>query len=155
MGKINVAIILPTEELYSSYYGGALARWTHKVYSQFDDIDFKVFAKTCGTKFAYTDPIFKHPFLRFVHWIEKNVVSKILPKREGYLWVLTSYLVIRKYDVLHVFNRAHYVLLFRKLGYTKPIILHLQNFQVKDESAVFFSRVLTKSSHLLWLVATL
>jgi spore coat protein SA len=124
----TVAVLLSGRERFSSYYGGAVARWTYEVYSRLGgQFDVTVFGFPTGqeTKFPL-----RHETSRA--WKASDLLSRFpLARRyEETLWLRALSRKLRSYDVAHIHNRPQWVSSLRKIGYEGKIILHLHNDHV-------------------------
>ncbi len=63
---MKIGVILPEVERWSSYYGGALARYTYEMikYTDFEKYDISIYGKSCNSKYVYdyklNEPIFSN-----------------------------------------------------------------------------------------------
>jgi len=124
----SVAVLLSGREQFSSYFGGAVARWTYEVYSRLND-------QLAVTVFGF--PTDKKTLYPLRH--ETNPVSHLcliasrLPGARRYeemLWLRALAGELRNYDVIHLHNRPQWVGALRDMGYAGAIILHLHNDHV-------------------------
>lgn len=123
--RLSVAVLLSSREKFSSYFGGALARWTYEVYSRLDNrFQVKVFGYPTATQDLYPLPHATSPCWRIC-----NVVSKVpLARRyEEHLWLRALFPGLSKVDFIHIHNRPQWTRVLRRLGYGGRIVLHLQN----------------------------
>jgi glycosyltransferase involved in cell wall biosynthesis len=125
MQKLSVAVLLSGREQFSVYYGGALARWTHDVYSRLQDrIDVTVFGFP-------TDPNSAYPLAHKTSgwWRACDLLSRtpILRRYEDHLWLRTLMPRLSSFALVHIHNRPQWAPLLRSFGYRGLIVLHLQN----------------------------
>jgi spore coat protein SA len=124
----SVAVLLSGREQFSSYFGGAIARWTYEVYS-------RLTAKCAVTVFGFpTDKNTAYPLRH-----ETSPVSHLcslascLPGARRYeepMWLRALAGKLLYYDVIHLHNRPQWVNALRGMGYGGAIILHLHNDHV-------------------------
>lgn len=125
MRKISVAVLLSGREQFSLYYGGALARWTYEVYSRLQArVDVRVFGFPTDPESAY--PL-GHESSKW--WRICALMSRlpILRRYEDHLWLQALMARLRRFSIVHVFNRPQWAVLLRSLGYRGRVIVHLQN----------------------------
>lgn len=123
--ELSVGVLLSGRELFSPYYGGALARWTYEVYSRLSEaIGVTVFGFPTNERDAYPLP---HETSNY--WRACRIVSRIpLARRyEEKLWLRALLPRLFGLDVLHLHNRPQWAAWLRSLGYRGTIVLHLQN----------------------------
>jgi spore coat protein SA len=122
---LRVGVLLSGREQFSPYYGGALARWTHEVYSRLRDrMEVTVFGYPTAAENLYSLP---HRTSGI--WRVCNVISAIplLRRWDEPLWLRGLIQSLVPLDVVHIHNRPQWALQLRHLGYTGKIWLHLQN----------------------------
>lgn len=121
----SVAVLLSGREQFSSYFGGALARWTYEVYSRLSDrVDVTVFGFPTRKKDLY--PL-RHETSEA--WRACALVARIpLARRyEESLWLRVLIGRLQRFDLVHIHNRPQWVATLRNMGYEGAIVLHLQN----------------------------
>jgi spore coat protein SA len=143
--KMRIAILLPRIEKWSSFHGGACARVVNKVISEplFENEEILVFCKSCNTKYAYKNP-WSQPKLSSLWSSLDAFFYKISWSLDGWAWIIPQYRKLKKFDLIHIYNRPHYGLILRKLGYKGKIIQHLQN-DFSKSSKEFAKSVVDKS----------
>jgi spore coat protein SA len=123
--KLSVAVLLSSQEKFSAYHGGALARWTYEVYSRLTvEIDTTVFGFPTPP-----DDLYPLSHQSSGAWRACKFVSRIpLARRyEEQLWLRALMWRLGEFDLLHVHNRPQWVAALRRMGYEGAILLHLQN----------------------------
>jgi spore coat protein SA len=121
----SVAVLLSGREQFSSYFGGALARWTYEVYSRLSDrVEATVFGFPTRKRDLY--PL-RHETSEV--WRACALVARIpLARRyEETLWLRALIRRLRRFDMVHIHNRPQWVAALRSMGYEGAIVLHLQN----------------------------
>jgi len=121
----SVAVLLSGREQFSSYFGGAVARWTYEVYSRLiDRVEVTVFG--FPTREKDLCPL-RHETSEA--WRACALVARIpLARRyEEILWLRALIRRLRRYDVVHIHNRPQWVAALRNIGYKGAIVLHLHN----------------------------
>jgi glycosyltransferase involved in cell wall biosynthesis len=124
----SVAVLLSGREQFSSYFGGAVARWTYEVYRRLDEqVSVTVFGFPSAKKGMYELPHKTSPAWRLC-----SLVSRVpgVRRYEETLWLRALAGKLRNYNVIHVHNRPQWVARLRKLGYREAIVLHLHNDHV-------------------------
>lgn len=125
MGKISVAVLLSGREQFSVYYGGALARWTHEVYSRLTDkMNVRVFGFPTDSETAYPLDHESSNWWRFCDLLSR---TPFLRRYEDHVWLQSLMSRLRDFDIVHIHNRPQWTSLLRDLGYRGLIVLHLQN----------------------------
>jgi spore coat protein SA len=117
--------LLSGGEKFSSYYGGALARWTYEVYSRLTNIvDVTIFGVPTRDEDLY--PL-SHQSSRI--WRACKFVGRIPVARryEEQLWLRALMPRLRAFDLLHIHNRPQWIAALREMGYRGAVLLHLQN----------------------------
>lgn len=123
-GAPKVGVLLSGKERFSSYYGGALARWNYEVYARLtSSVDVTVFGYPTPEADRYALP---H---ESGNWKACNLMARVpgLRRYEDSFWLRSLWPRLRKCRVLHVHNRPQWVGALRRLGYDGAIVLHLQN----------------------------
>jgi spore coat protein SA len=151
--KLSVAVLLSGREKFSPFFGGALARWTHEIYSQLSgQVQATVFGFPTAAEDCYSTP---HETSHA--WRVCRVASKIPFARryEDHLWLRALLPRLRRFDFVHIHNRPQWVRILRHIGYEGKIVLHLQNdhlghwtTEMLDESAPQLDAVVTCSEYL-------
>jgi spore coat protein SA len=149
----SVAVLLSGREKFSGYYGGALARWTHEVYSRIThEIDVTVFGFPTASQDLY--PL-SHQSSRAWRACEIAGRVPVVRRYEDQLWLRALMPRLRRFDLLHIHNRPQWVGFLRRMGYAGAILLHLQNdhlghwtSEMLDDLALRVDRVVTCSSFL-------
>ncbi len=121
----SVAVLLSGREQFSSYFGGAVARWTYEVYSLLKDrVPVTVFGFPTREKDLY--PL-SHASSKASQVC--TIVAKIpLARRhEETLWLRALIGRLREFDVVHIHNRPQWASALRRMSYRGKIILHLHN----------------------------
>jgi len=121
----SVAVLLSGREQFSPYFGGAVARWTHEVYSRLSGrVAVTVFGFPTKEKDLYPLP---HDTSGV--WRGCDVVARIpLARRyEENLWLRALIGRLRKFDIVHIHNRPQWVTVLRGMGFEGAIVLHLHN----------------------------
>jgi spore coat protein SA len=121
----SVAVMLSGREQFSSHFGGALARWTHEVYSRLTQrVAVTVFGFPTGKKDQY---LLLHETSKV--WRACTVMARIPIARryEDALWLRSLIRRLRRFDLVHIHNRPQWVGALRRIGYQGAIVLHLQN----------------------------
>lgn len=124
-GPLSVAVLLSGREQFSSYFGGALARWTYEIYSRLCDcVDVTVFGFPTRAKDLYQ---LRHETSGV--WRVCDLVARIpLARRhEDTLWLRALSRRLQQFDALHIHNRPQWVAPLRRMGYRGSIVVHLQN----------------------------
>jgi spore coat protein SA len=123
--RLKVGVLLSGREKFSTFYGGALARWTYEVYSRLTDrLDVTVFGYPTPTEHLYN-----LPHRTSGVWRACDLISRIpvLRRRDEPLWLRGLIKSLRHLDVLHIHNRPQWAGELRRLGYKGSVWLHLQN----------------------------
>ena len=151
--RLSVAVLLSSREKFSSYFGGALARWTYEVYSRLDNgFDATVFGYP--TERADLYPLRHATSSR---WRACNIVSMVpfVRRYEEHLWLRALFPKLREASLIHIHNRPQWPRVLRDLGYAGRIVLHLQNdhlghwsAEMLDQLAVQLDAVVTCSDYL-------
>jgi spore coat protein SA len=124
----SVAVLLSGREQFSSYFGGAVARWTYEVYSRISDqFAVKVFGFPTDTKSLYPLPHQTSQVWRLCSLASRLPVAR---RYEEPLWLRALAGKLRNYDAIHLHNRPQWVAALRNMGYKGAIILHLHNDHV-------------------------
>jgi spore coat protein SA len=129
----SVAVLLSGREKFSSYYGGALARWTYEVYSRLSDwAEVTVFGFPTSKEDLY--PL-RHETSQA--WRACSLVARIpLARRyEETLWLRALIRRLRQFDIVHIHNRPQWVRALRRMGFAGAIVLHLHNDHLGHWSA--------------------
>jgi spore coat protein SA len=121
----TVAVLLCGGEQFSPYYGGALARWTHEVYSRISDC-------VAATVFGFPTPkqnVYPLHHESSAAWRVCALAARIplLRRYQEKFWLRALVRRLRRFDVVHIHNRPQWVAFLRSLGYRGAIVLHLQN----------------------------
>jgi spore coat protein SA len=123
--NLTVAVLLCGREKFSTYFGGALARWTYEVYSRLKStVDVTVFGFPTATQDLYSLPHVTHSA-----WRACDLISKVprIRRYEDRLWLRALFPRLRTFEFIHIHNRPQWARILRDLGYENRIILHLQN----------------------------
>jgi len=129
----SIAVLLSGGEQFSSYYGGAIARWTYEVYSRSTDkLTLTVFGFPTAEKTAYPLP---HETSEM--WRACVMLARIplLRRHEETLWLKALIRRIHRFDAVHIHNRPQWVAQLRQIGYRGAIVLHLHNDHLGHWSA--------------------
>ena len=123
--KRSVAVLLSGREQFSSYFGGAVARWTYEVYSRLGN-------QCAATVFGFpTRPENRYavPHETSQMWRTCSVISQIpLARRyEETIWLRALLPRLRHFEIVHIHNRPQWPATLRKFGYQGAIVLHLHN----------------------------
>jgi spore coat protein SA len=124
----SVAVLLSGREQFSSYFGGAVARWTYEVYSRLNHhVAVTVFGFPTDKKTLYS---LHHETSPISHLCA--LVSRIPGARryEEPIWLRALAGKLHNYDIIHLHNRPQWVGTLREMGYAGAIILHLHNDHV-------------------------
>jgi len=146
--KATVGVILPRIERWSSYYGGAVARFTYETLKRTHTSKYKttIFGKSCKTEHAYGFDL-EEPRLGFLFIYLDKWFSNIKIEFDGWFYIVSMYLRLKKKDVIYIHHRPHYALILRKLGYKGKIIIHLHgDFNL---STTEFVRRITNTSDIV------
>jgi spore coat protein SA len=123
--QFAVGVLLSGRELFSPYYGGALARWTYEVYSRLPEaVSVTVFGFPTNERDAYPLPHETSKYWRMCR------IASCIPVARRYqekLWLYALLPRLLKLDVMHLHNRPQWPAWLRSLGYRGTILLHLQN----------------------------
>jgi len=125
MARLPVAVLLSGRAQFSSYYGGALSRWTYEVYRRLQDqIELTVFGFPTDRRTAY--PL-AHETSGW--WRACSFISQVpvLRRYEDYFWLRALMPRLGSFAVVHIHNRPQWAPLLRSLGFRGTVILHLQN----------------------------
>ena len=125
---MKIGVILPEVERWSSYYGGALARYSYEMtkYTDLVKYDINIYGKSCHSKFAYKIPI-NEPLFGILPIKFDSFLTKLRKGFAGWIYIMSMYRGIKKNDILHIHNRPFYAMILRRLGYEGKIIIHLNN----------------------------
>ncbi len=121
----SVAVLLSGREQFSSYYGGAVARWTYEVYSLLSD-------RVAATVFGFptrSEDLYPLPHESSKVYRACRVIARIPLARchEETLWLRALIKRLREFDVVHIHNRPQWGPALRRMGYRGALILHLHN----------------------------
>lgn len=123
---MKIGVVLAEVERWSSYYGGALARYAHEMIQNKPegDYDITVFGQSCKSKYQYPNKLVQPGklIIKLDYY-----ATKIRTGLAGWIYILSMYNKLRKNDVIHIHNRPYYAMICRKLGYKGKIIVHIQN----------------------------
>jgi spore coat protein SA len=123
--KLRVAVLLSGREQFSSFYGGALARWTFEVYRRLQDVaDVTVLGYPTRAEDLY--PLRHYTSLAVPACALLGRVP-YLRRFEDRLWLNSLGRRLRESDVVHVHNRPQWIEILRELGVRGRLVLHLQN----------------------------
>ena len=121
----SVAVLLSGRERFSSYFGGAAARWSYEVYSKLiDRLEVTVFGFPTDQKDLYPLP---HATSAAAWACEKMAQIPVARRYEEKVWLRSLIRRLRKFDIVHIHNRPQWVSLLRELGFDGKIVLHLHN----------------------------
>jgi spore coat protein SA len=121
----SVAVLLSGREQFSSYFGGALARWTFEVYSLLSDrVAATVFGFPTRGEDLYPLPHESSKVCRACTMIARIPLAR---RHEETLWLRALIKRLREFDAVHIHNRPQWVAALRRMGYSGAILLHLQN----------------------------
>lgn len=124
----SVAVLLSGREPFSSYFGGAVARWTYEVYSRLAaECAVTVFGFPTDRKSLYPLPHQTSPVWRLC-----SLVSRVprMRRYEDTLWLRALIARLCDFEIVHIHNRPQWVANLRNLGYHGAIVLHLHNDHV-------------------------
>ncbi len=123
--RVSVAVLLSGREQFSSYYGGAVARWTYEVYSRLTDhVAVTVFGFPTKAQDLYPLPHQTSGISKICEWIARVPGVR---RYEELLWLRALISQLRRFDIVHIHNRPQWVSSLRDLGYKGAIVLHLHN----------------------------
>lgn len=137
-----MAVLLSGREQFSSYFGGALARWTYEVYTRLSDrVAVTVFGFPTKEKDLYPLP---HDTSGV--WRACDVMARIpLARRyEENLWLRALIRRLRKFDIVHIHNRPRWVTVLRAMKFEGAIVLHLHNDHLGHWAAASLDELATK-----------
>lgn len=120
-----MAVLLSGREQFSSYRGGAIARWTYEVYSRLtDQLAVTVFGYPTADKDLY--PLSHETSAA---WRACELAARVPFGRryEENLWLRALIGRIRTFDIVHLHNRPQWVSMLRRVGFEGAIVLHLHN----------------------------
>jgi spore coat protein SA len=121
----SVAVLLSGREQFSSYYGGAIARWTYEVYSRLRErVAVKVFGFPTRENDLYPLPHETSAIWRTCDWMARIPVGR---RYEENLWLRALIRRLHQFDIVHVHNRPQWVGALRSMRFKGAIVLHLQN----------------------------
>jgi spore coat protein SA len=128
-----VAVLLSGREQFSSYFGGAVARWTYEVYSRLTD---RVAVKVFGFPTREND-LYPLPHDTSGVWRACELMARIpLARRyEENLWLRALIRRLRRFDIVHIHNRPQWVRALRGMDFAGAIVLHLHNDHLGHWSA--------------------
>jgi spore coat protein SA len=122
---LSVAVLLSGREQFSSYFGGALARWTYEVYSRLSDrVTVTVFGFPTEKQSLYPLPLESSAVWRACLMMARIPLAR---RYEEPLWLRALIARLRVFDIVHIHNRPQWVASLRTMGYRNAILLHLQN----------------------------
>ncbi len=125
LNRHSVAVLLSGREQFSSYYGGAIARWTYEVYSRLRErVTLKVFGFPTSEKDLYPLPHESSGIWRACDWLARIPVGR---RFEENLWLRALIRRLRSFDIVHVHNRPQWVRALRAMRFNGAIVLHLHN----------------------------
>ncbi|MGA2200423.1 MAG: glycosyltransferase family 4 protein [Terriglobales bacterium] len=123
--KLAVAVLLSGREKFSSYYGGALARWTYEAYRHLtSELDVKVFGFPTPAEDLYPLPHETSHSWRLCKIAQRIPVVR---RYEDRLWLSSLSRRLQQVDVVHIHNRPQWAFILRQLGLQGRIVVHLQN----------------------------
>lgn len=123
--RYSVAVLLSGREQFSPYFGGALARWTHEVYSLLTGkADVTVFGFPTKPADLYPLP---HETNRISYACQAISHVPLFRRYEETLWLRALIGRLGGFEIVHIHNRPQWVRALRRLGYHGVIALHLQN----------------------------
>ncbi len=123
--RLTVAVLLSSREKFSAFYGGALARWTHEVYSRLGShLDATVFGYPTAP-----DDLYPLRHATSSTWKLCDFISQIPGARrfEERLWLRALFPRLRTFELVHIHNRPQWARMLRDFGYEGAVVLHLQN----------------------------
>jgi spore coat protein SA len=125
-GRLSVAVLLSGREKFSSYFGGASARWSYEVYSKLTDrLAVTVFGFPTRDKDLY--PL-QHATSAGSAWACEAMARIPIARRYGEkLWLRSLIRRLSHFDIVHIHNRPQWVPWLRDLGFEGKIALHLHN----------------------------
>ncbi len=138
----RVAVLLSGREQFSSYFGGAVARWTYEVYSRLSGrVAVAVFGFPTREKDLYSLP---HETSGV--WRACDLLARIpLARRyEEGLWLWALIRRLREFDVIHIHNRPQWVSALRGMGFSGTTVLHLHNDHLGHWSGVLLDELAPK-----------
>lgn len=123
--KLSVAVLLSGREMFSPYYGGALARWTFEVYRHLNE-------RLHLTVFGFPTPLGdRYPLVHETTAASSicRVLSQVpfVRRFEDRVWLHSLIKKLRSCDVVHIHNRPQWAFVLRDLDYRGAIVIHLQN----------------------------
>lgn len=118
----RVAVVLPFEEVFSSFFGGAIARWVYEVYSRCSTIN-KIIIGRIDKKSNFKIESTSHPYHICRYLFKIPYVRRCVHR----IYLYQSLGEIRGSDVVHVHNAPKYVIYLNKVGIKSKIILHMHN----------------------------
>lgn len=121
----KIAVLLSGKEAFSSYYGGASARWVYEVYRHLQgELEIKVFGFPTPAKDAYALP---HVTSRASTICSGVARIPFLRRYQDRIWLRSLMSHLRRYDVVHIHNRPQWSFVLRDMGYRGAVIVHLHN----------------------------
>ncbi|MGA8273508.1 MAG: glycosyltransferase family 4 protein [Candidatus Sulfotelmatobacter sp.] len=121
----SVAVLLSGREQFSSYFGGAIARWTYEVYRLLTDrVAVTVFGFPTRKENLYPLPHEGSAVCRACNLIGRIPLAR---RYEETLWLRALIGRLRAFDVVHIHNRPQWVSALRQMGYRGALILQLHN----------------------------
>ncbi len=121
----SVAVLLSGREQFSSYFGGAVARWTYEVYSLLSDrLAVTVFGFPTRPEDLYPLPHESSKVCTACAIIARIPLAR---RHEETLWLRALIKRLRQFDVIHIHNRPQWVSALRRMGYRGALVLHLHN----------------------------
>jgi len=123
---MKIGVVLAEVERWSSYHGGAVARYAYEIIQNKNegDYDITVFGQSCQSQYQYSHKLIQpgKSIIRLDYF-----ATKIRTGFAGWLYILSIYNKLKKNDIIHIHNRPFYAMICRKLGYRGKIIVHLHN----------------------------
>ena len=122
---MRIGVLLPREETFSAYYGGAVARWVSEVYRRLDSpIDVTVFGAPVTPEDIYQLPYCANSSSRVCGAISRIPYVRRYGDR---VWLKSWRAQLRSCDLLHIHCRPQWVPLLRAAGFRGSLVLHLHN----------------------------
>jgi spore coat protein SA len=129
----SVAVLLSGREKFSSFFGGAVARWSYEVYSRLTDrVAVKVFGFPTGENDLYPLPHDTSGVWRACELMARVPIAR---RYEENLWLRALIRRLRRFDIVHIHNRPQWVGALRGMGFAGAIVLHLHNDHLGHWSA--------------------
>ncbi|HIF9481704.1 TPA: glycosyltransferase family 4 protein [Photobacterium damselae] len=118
---MKVTVVLPVEEVYSPYYGGAIARWVHETYIRSGILNYSIICR------QYENSYTPEAFFKGVSLINYLMKLPFIRRCAGYLSCFFNKKIILESDVIHLHNSFRYVKYIRMMGFKGRLLLHMHN----------------------------